>query len=98
MASSLKKIRLLGSSFSLKIDEDPAYFDKIIHYIEEKFSKIETGMAVRDPLRIAILSCILISDELFKERIKNPGSLSDKDADEVEKMTLEIIKLIDRTI
>ncbi len=98
MTDNLKRIRLLGSSFSLKVDEDPAYFDSLIKYIEANFSKVEAKMGVRDPLRIAILSCILLTDELFKERLNTRKGLSEKEAEEVEKKTLEIIKLIDSTI
>ncbi len=98
MSSNVQKIRLLGSSFSLKVDEDPAYFSKLIKFIETKFSGIQEEMSVHDPLRVAILSCILITDELFKEKDKNRNSLSDKEAAEVEKMTLEIIKLIDSAL
>ncbi len=98
MADNLKRIRLLGSSFSLKVDEDPIYFDSIIDYIEKKISKVEAQMGVRDPLRTAIISCILLTDELFKERNNPVKGLSEKEADEVEKKTLEIIKLIDSTI
>ena len=94
--SSLQKIRLLGSSFSLKVDEDPEYFQKVINCIEKKFSYIESSMRVKDPLRIALLSCILLADDLLKEQDKNRQELSDEEADAVEQMTLEIISLIDK--
>ncbi len=98
MTDNLKRIRLLGSSFSLKVDEDPAYFDTVVEYVEKKFTEISSGMGVKDPLRIAIVSCILLTDELFKERINKDSGLSETEAEEVEKMTLKIIKLIDSTI
>jgi cell division protein ZapA (FtsZ GTPase activity inhibitor) len=94
--SNLQKIRLLGSSFSLKVDEDPEYFKKVINHIEKMFSKIEIEMKVTDPLRIAVLSCILLADDLLKDRNIMKGSLSTEEADKVEKMTLEIISLIDK--
>jgi len=98
MADNYQKIRLLGSSFSLKIDEDPDYFKSIITTLEKTFSKIEQEMRVRDPLRIAILSCILIQDELLKEKSGLSGSVKNNNAEKVEKMTLEIIKLIDEAL
>lgn len=96
--SSLQKIRLLGSSFSLKVDEDPEYFQKIINTIEKKISSLESTMSEKDPLRIALLSCILLTDDLFKEQDKKKQGLSQEVADEVEQMTLEIINLIDKSI
>ncbi len=95
--SSLQKIRLLGSSFSLKIDEDPEYFQKIINTIEKKISAVESTMNVKDPLRIALLSCILLTDDLLKEQDKKTQGLSLEVADKVEQMTLEIISLIDKS-
>jgi cell division protein ZapA (FtsZ GTPase activity inhibitor) len=94
--SNLQKIRLLGSSFSLKVDEDPEYFEKVINHIEKMFSKIEIEMKVTEPLRIAVLSCILLTDDLLKDRKKMKGTLSTEEAEKVEKMTLEIISLIDK--
>jgi len=98
MADNYQKIRLLGSSFSLKIDEDPDYFKSIITTLEKTFSKIEQEMGVRDPLRIAILSCILIQDELLKEKSGLSGRVKNNNAEKVEKTTLEIIKLIDEAL
>ena len=96
--SSLQKINLLGSSFALKVDEDPEYFKKVINHIEKIFSDIEIDMNIKDPLRIAIISCILLTDDLLKERDKASHNPDLKDADEVELMTLKIISLIDKTI
>ena len=96
--SSLQKINLLGSSFSLKVDEDPEYFKKIINHIEKMFSNIEIDMNIKDPLRIALLSCILLTDDLLKEKDKATENPDLKDADEVELMTMKIISLIDKSI
>ena len=96
--SNFQKINLLGSSFSLKIDEDPEYFKKIIEQIELKFSQIEKGMHIKDPLRIALLSCILLQDDLLKAK-DNKMQIQDKgDAAKAEQITLKIISLIDRII
>ena len=96
--SSLQKINLLGTSFSLKVDEDPEYFKKVISHIEKMFSDIEIDMNIKDPLRIAILSCILLTDDLLKEKDKLSQNPDLKDAEEVELMRLKIISLIDKTI
>jgi cell division protein ZapA (FtsZ GTPase activity inhibitor) len=96
--SSFQKINLLGSSFSLKVDEDPEYFKKVIDHIEKIFSNVEKDMNVKDPLRIALLSCILLTDDLLKEKDNKTQESISNDADEVELMTLKIISLIDKTI
>lgn len=96
--SNFQKINLLGSSFTLKVDEDPDYFKKIITHIEKMFSDIEVDMKIKDPLRIALLSCILLTDDLLKEKDKISQNPDLKDAAEVELMTRKIISLIDKTI
>lgn len=96
--SNFQKINLLGSSFTLKVDEDPDYFKKIIIHIEKMFSDIEVDMNIKDPLRIALLSCILLTDDLLKEKDKISQNPDLKDAAEVELMTCKIISLIDKTI
>lgn len=96
--SNLQKVNLLGSSFSLKVDEDPEYFKKVISHIEKMFSNIEIDMNIKDPLRIAILSCILLTDDLLKEKDKLSQNPALRDAEEVELMTRKIISLIDKTI
>ncbi len=96
--SNLQKINLLGSSFSLKVDEDPEYFKKVINHVEKMFTNIEIDMNIKDPLRIALLSCILLTDDLLKERDNKMHDPNYKDAEEVEQMTMKIISLIDETI
>jgi len=96
--SNLQKVNLLGTSFSLKVDEEPEYFKKVITHIEKMFSNIEIDMNINDPLRIAILSCILLTDDLLKEKDKLLQNPDLRDAEEVELMTRKIISLIDKTI
>lgn len=96
--SSLQKINLLGSSFTLKVDEEPEYFKRIITHIEKLFSDVEIDMNIKDPLRIALLSCILLSDDLLKERDKASQGPYLKDADEIELITRKIISSIDKAI
>ena len=95
---SLQKIRLLGSSFSLKTDEDPEYFKKIINIVEKKISGIESSMGVKEPLRIALLSCILLADDLLKAKDNDFHGLTEEEAKTAEQITLEIISLIDKNL
>ena len=72
------KIEMLGTSFTIQATEDKEYLEKLIGYykrITEDVNKIES---VKNPLQTAILSGIMICDELYKEkleveRIENPG-------------------------
>ena len=61
----------------------------MIRYVENKYEEISRNMGISDPLRIAIISSILVSDELFK---------TSADSSQVESMTNEMIELIDKNL
>jgi cell division protein ZapA (FtsZ GTPase activity inhibitor) len=82
-------ISMLGSSFSIRTDEDPHYLKKLVAFVEEKVSLVEQNMGSREPLRSAILSSILIADELFQERLKS---------EEAEEATGRLIQLLDKEL
>ncbi len=90
------QIHLLGTSFTIQADEDPAYLSRVVEYLEKKVREIESSVSIKDPLRLAILTGILLADELFKER-GGRGS-ADPDSAEAERMTREIIERIDRSL
>lgn len=83
------RVHLLGTSFSIRTNEDPEYFNTLLKYVESKYEDIRKNMAVHDPLRIAIISSILVSDELFKKS---------EDSSQLETLTNEMIELIDRNL
>ncbi len=89
MNSEPVRIHLLGTSFSIKTNEDPQYFQELVHLVEHRFEKVRRTMGLSDPLRIAILSSIIITDELQKLR---------NQSQEAESVTQDLIELIDRTI
>jgi cell division protein ZapA (FtsZ GTPase activity inhibitor) len=62
------KIQLLGTSFSIESDEDPQYLNQVIRQFEQKIEEIRKSVSTKDPLKIAILAGILISDEVVKLR------------------------------
>ena len=83
------RIHLLGTSFTVKTNEDPEYFQSLVRYVEKKHEEVKHSMGVTDPLRIAVLSSILITDELHK---------ADNGVGKAEDLTADLIKLIDQTL
>lgn len=80
---------MLGSSFSIRTDEDPRYLQQLVSFVEEKVRLVETNMGSREPLRSAILSSILIADELFQERSRSEKTVE---------TTGRLIQLLDREL
>ena len=83
------RIHLLGTSFTIKTNEDPEYVQQLVYKVEKRFEQIRRSMGVTDPLRTAIISSILTVDEL--QRLQQQSV-------EAESVTLDLIELIDRTI
>lgn len=94
MKKSDYTVNLLGTSFVIKTDEEPEYISRVLKYLRLKTAELEKSMALNDPLKIAIISSILITDELFKAR--DTGSVAD--FDEAEKLTLQILERIDQSL
>jgi cell division protein ZapA (FtsZ GTPase activity inhibitor) len=89
-------ISMLGTSFSIKADENPAYMEELVSYFRKKVAEIEGSVSVNDPLRTSILAGMVIADELFKARAKNqqnPGG--NRAAEEADKLTQNMIARLD---
>ncbi len=83
------RIHLLGTSFTIKTNEDPEYVYQLVQRVEKRFEQIRRSMGVSDPLRTAIISSIITTDELQKLQQQSV---------EAESVTTDLIELIDRTI
>ncbi|CEM63319.1 cell division protein ZapA [Treponema phagedenis] len=64
------KIDLLGASFTIQADEDSVYLDSLYMHYKAVVSQVEQNSGVKDPLKVAIISGILLADELQKEKQK----------------------------
>lgn len=68
MASSPYRIEMLGTAFTIQVDEDEAYLRRVVEYLREKTRQVERSVSVSDPLKVAILAGVLVVDELLKSR------------------------------
>lgn len=102
MAKGTLQIDLLGTSFSIKADEDTSYLEQILGYYKRIVNQIEAGGALSDPLKISILAGIMLSDELYKVKgrsLKFQAALENNSSDlEAERITKNLIEKIDRVL
>lgn len=97
MKNNLFQVNLLGTSFSIQTDEDPKRMEEIVNYLREKTNSVESGLSIKDPLKNLIISSIILIDELQKEkRMLADGRSSEHD--EVERLTLQIMERIDKSL
>ena len=89
MNSHLIDIKLLGTSFKIEVDENPAYMQQIIDYLKTITSKVENSSGIKDPLKISILTSVYLADEIYK------GKKSEK---EISELTERIISCIENVL
>jgi cell division protein ZapA (FtsZ GTPase activity inhibitor) len=98
------RLDILGTSFSITADEDPAYLEEIFSQYQSAVENTRNISGMRDPLKIAILTGFLLCDEINKTRVQ-AGEEREKaeaqkagEALEVEQRTLNLIARIDRVL
>ena len=75
---------------TIKSDEEPEYMSRVITYLEQKIAETEKLVKLKDPLKVCILSALLLTDELLKERRKKSGTDMDaKDSLEIERIAAD---------
>jgi cell division protein ZapA (FtsZ GTPase activity inhibitor) len=62
------QVEIFGQVYSIKGKEDPAYIRDLAAFIDSKMKEVQKGTGTSDPLRVAILSALTITDELFRLR------------------------------
>lgn len=88
----MMRIDLLGVSFQIQSDEDPAYVEEILGYYRARIQEIEETVATGDPLKKAILAALLVTDELYRCR---SGEASPPAVGEIEMITRRLLNQID---
>ena len=102
------KIEMLGTSFTIQANEDNQYLEKLLGYYQRITDDVKRIDSIKSPLQVAILSGIMICDELYKEKQnkialengENVAQISENsiDSDEIQRITLEMIKKIDKVL
>ena len=92
--SNQVSISIFGQEYSVKAPADPEYIKKIAKYVDEKMREVQSGFSTtQSSTRIAILSAMNITDELFNAKKKG-----DSDNNEVEEKITSLIELIDESV
>ena len=88
------KITIFGQEYSVKAPVDPTYIKKIAEYVDTKMREVQSGFSsTQSSNRIAILSAMNITDELF-----NAKKRGDSDNNEIEEKITSLIELIDESV
>ncbi len=68
------QIEIFGQVYSIKGKDDPEYIRELAAFIDAKMKEVQKGTGTVDPHRVAILTALTITDELYRLR-EQCGSL-----------------------
>ncbi len=100
------KIDMLGTSFTIQANEDNQYLEKLLGYYKRITDDVKNIDSIKSSLQVAILSGIMICDELYKEKqnkiaMENgtyvPMEFS-PDNEEIERRTLEMLDKLNQVL
>ena len=94
MPDNVLSVQLLGASFSLKSTENLDYLKEVVAYYESKIDETRKGVSLNDPLKIALLTGIVLADELLKERQRAGQSAPDAEAERITRALIDTIDSI----
>lgn len=64
------QVEIFGQVYSIKGKDDPAYIRELAEFIDAKMKEVQKGTGTVDPHRVAILTALTITDELYRLREK----------------------------
>jgi len=90
---SILCLEVLGTSFSITVDEDKEYLDRVLTQYKAAIEKTQSISGISNPLNIAILTGFLLCDEVNK--IKQQ---TDTESLEVKQRTMKLIDALDQAL
>ena len=67
---STEKVEIFGQEYKIKGAGNPQYIHKIAGYVDKKMREIAHSSGIMSQSRIAILTALNITDELYQEKEK----------------------------
>lgn len=99
MQKSRLSVNVLGTSFDLEADQEDDYVASIYEYYLSVLEKAKKTSDVDDPLKIAIIAGLFLSDEVFKTKLADIEAITDPKAFiDIETTAMRIIAKIDDVI
>ncbi len=90
------EVRIFGSRYVLRDVGDGEYLRKLAKYVDTRMNELAVKRGNVSALRLAVLTALNISDDLFREQEKKE-KLGEIDR-EIEARTRNLVELLDRGI
>ena len=98
MSKSEIRIDILGTSFSLSVEEDPVYLQTLLGRYKTLIENTQKTTALEDPLKLAILAGFQLCDELEKMRTHANSGEGVLESMAAENTLLSLIEKIDKVL
>mgnify|MGYP004446871149 CR=1 FL=1 len=101
-------INTLGTSFTIQASQDTEYLNKLLGYFEKISSQIKSSGILQEDIQVAIMSGLMLCDELYKEKsrmlsVRNGQIIPEDESafemnEEIERRTQELINKISQVL
>ena len=96
MAKHLAEVDILGSSFTIKSEESTEHLAQLIEHFSSRVAEARRAMPQADSLRVAIVSGLNVTDELFKAL--QAAEDTHRDSRAAAQIATRLIGMIDQTL
>lgn len=88
------EVQILGETYSLKSETSPEYTERVAEYVNEMAGDIRKESGVMDQKKVAILTALAVTDQLFRMRegVEKVKALSEQRA---ERLTNEVLAVVE---
>jgi cell division protein ZapA len=93
MSKRVVHIDIQGQKYAVRSDLDPQYIGEVAVFVDEKMRLAARELASADPLRVAVMAAMNITDELFRQRNTVDGTNGKLTA-----RTIEIERMVDAAL
>ena len=73
MSTRVVHVDIHGQRYAVRSDLDPQYISELAAHLDEKMRSAARELASADPLRIAVIAALNLTDELFRARADSVG-------------------------
>jgi cell division protein ZapA len=85
------KVIIFGQTYTIDGDAPREYILHLAEYLNDKMDEVRKNSSITNPIQVAILAALNVTDEYFQLKKLKSGTDS-----EVEKRTLALISMLDR--
>jgi cell division protein ZapA len=76
MTPRVVQVDIQGQRYPIRSDLDPQYVAELAAYVDDKMRHVSQQLASVDPVRMAVVAALNITDELFRSRADASGEKS----------------------